>query len=103
VPPVSCLENWVEAAVLNGERVCLEPLRVEHAEELAPVLEDPLLHIFLGGEPADRDQLRARYRRQVVGRSPDGSQRWLNWWCAGARMHSRSARSKPPSARTRMG
>jgi len=33
----------VEAAVLNGERVCLEPLRVEHAEELAPVLDDPLL------------------------------------------------------------
>jgi len=76
---VSSLENWVEAAVLNGERVCLEPLRVEHADALAPVLDDPLLHIFIGGAPADRDQLRARYRRQVVGRSPDGSQRWLNW------------------------
>ncbi len=65
--------------MLNGERVCLEPLRVEHADELAPVLDDPVLHIFIGGEPADRDQLRARYRRQGAGRSPDGSQRWLNW------------------------
>jgi len=69
----------LEAAVLNGERVYLEPLRIEHADELAPVLDDPLLHAFIGGEPVDRDQLRARYRRQVVGRSPDGSQRWLNW------------------------
>lgn len=77
--PVSRLENWVEAAVLSGERVCLEPLRVEHADELAPVLDDRLLHIFIGGEPASRDQLRARYRRQVAGRSPDGTQRWLNW------------------------
>lgn len=65
--------------MLDGERVCLEPLRVEHADELAPVLNDPLLHTFIGGEPADRHQLRARYRRQVVGLAPDGSQRWLNW------------------------
>jgi len=50
---VSCLENWVEAAVLSGERVCLEPLRFEHADELAPVLDDPLLHIFIGGEPTE--------------------------------------------------
>lgn len=71
--------SWAVAVVLDGERVCLEPLRVEHADELAPVLNDPLLHTFIGGEPADRHQLRARYRRQVVGLSPDGSQRWLNW------------------------
>jgi len=59
--------------------VCLEPLRVEHATELAPVLADPLLHTFIGGEPLDREQLQARYQHQVVGRSADGSQRWLNW------------------------
>ncbi len=52
---------------------------MEHATELAPVLADPLLHTFIGGEPLDREQLQARYQHQVAGRSADGSQRWLNW------------------------
>ena len=64
--------------MLNGQRVRLEPLRVEHADELMPVLDDSMLHTYTGGEPADLAQLRARYRRQLVGRSPDGSQHWLN-------------------------
>ena len=68
---------------MDGKRVSLEPLRVEHADELALVLGDPLLHNFIGGEPADPVQLRARYGRQVVGRSQDGSQRWLNWLVRG--------------------
>ncbi|MEP7034811.1 MAG: GNAT family N-acetyltransferase [Dermatophilaceae bacterium] len=59
--------------------MCLEPLRAAMAAELAPVLADPLLHTFIGGEPLDRKQLEALYQRQVVGRSADGSQRWLNW------------------------
>src|SRR3954469_21390842 len=62
-----------------GWRLQREPLRVEHAEELAPLLDDPGLHVFIGGEPAALPVLRERYRRQVAGRSPDGSQRWLNW------------------------
>lgn len=61
----------------------LEPLRVEHADELMSVLDDFSLHTFVGGEPADLAQLRARYTRQVVGRSPDGSQCWLNWLVRG--------------------
>ncbi len=32
VPLVAPFESWAEAAVLNGERVCLEPLRVEHED-----------------------------------------------------------------------
>jgi len=69
----------MQAWPLKGARVCLEPLRVEQAAELAPVLADALLHTFIGGEPLDREQLQARYELQVVGRSADGSQRWLNW------------------------
>jgi RimJ/RimL family protein N-acetyltransferase len=57
----------------------LEPLRPDHARELAPVLDDPALHAFTGGEPADEDELRARFARQAVGHSPDGVQGWLNW------------------------
>lgn len=60
-------------------RLLLEPLRPEHADEMAPVLDDLALHTYTGGRPADRDALRRRYERQALGRSPDGSQQWLNW------------------------
>ncbi len=66
-------------AVLPGARLELEPLRVEHAQEMAPLLDDPGLHTYIGGRPATLAQLQERYRRQVVGRSPAGSQLWLNW------------------------
>jgi RimJ/RimL family protein N-acetyltransferase len=68
-----------EAALLDGERVRLEPLLEEHADDLEPVLADPLLHTLIGGAPADRDQLRTPFRRQAAGRSPDGFERWHNW------------------------
>jgi RimJ/RimL family protein N-acetyltransferase len=69
----------MDTQTLTTERLVLEPLRVEHAEEMAPVLDDPGLHDHIGGKPPTLEQLRRRYRLQVVGRSPDGSQRWLNW------------------------
>ncbi|MBC8091625.1 MAG: GNAT family N-acetyltransferase [Pseudonocardia sp.] len=46
---------------------------------MAPLLDDPALHAFTGGTPATLGELRERYGRQVVGTSPDGSERWLNW------------------------
>lgn len=52
---------------------------MEHADELAPLLDDIRLHAFIGGEPATLADLRDQYRRQVVGRSSDGAQLWLNW------------------------
>jgi hypothetical protein len=64
---------------LQSDRLVLEPLRVEHADELAPVLDDPALHEFIGGRPATLDELRRRFARQVKGRSPDGRDEWLNW------------------------
>ncbi|MGN6872575.1 MAG: GNAT family N-acetyltransferase [Solirubrobacteraceae bacterium] len=67
------------ATRLESDRLILEPLRVEHADELAPVLNDPALHEFIGGRPASAEELRARFARQAVGRSPDGRERWLNW------------------------
>jgi RimJ/RimL family protein N-acetyltransferase len=67
------------AAPLRTARLDLEPLRVDHADEMAPLLDDPQLHTFIGGKPATLDQLRDRYGRLVVGRSPDGRQQWLNW------------------------
>ena len=73
------LEDWPDAVALAGPRVRLEPLAVDHAEEMAPLLDDPDLHRFTGGRPATTEQLRDRYRSQVAGRSADGRQRWCNW------------------------
>ncbi len=72
-------DEWPETPVLGSCRLRLEPLRVEHAEEMASLLDDPELHRLIGGRPASLPELRDSYCRQVVGRSPDGSQRWLNW------------------------
>ncbi len=74
--------EWT-AVALAGRRVRLEPLRIGHAEDLMPVLNDAPLHTFTGGMPADLEQLRARFARQVVGQSPDGTQGWLNWLVRG--------------------
>jgi RimJ/RimL family protein N-acetyltransferase len=61
------------------ERLELEPLRVEHADDLAPLLDDAELCRYTGGRPPTLEQLRRRFRRQVAGRSADGSQCWCNW------------------------
>ena len=61
------------------ERLELEPLTVEHAAELAPVLDDAALHEFTGGAPLSPAALTARYARLAKRRSPDGDQLWGNW------------------------
>jgi RimJ/RimL family protein N-acetyltransferase len=68
-----------DAPLLGAPRLDLEPLRVEHADEMAAVLDDEQLYVVIGGSPPTVDDLRERYRHQVVGRSPDGTQRWFNW------------------------
>jgi RimJ/RimL family protein N-acetyltransferase len=67
------------ATRLESARLVLEPLRVEHADELGPVLNDGSLHRFIGGTPPTGEELRARLERQSAGRSPDGRDCWLNW------------------------
>jgi enoyl-CoA hydratase/carnithine racemase/RimJ/RimL family protein N-acetyltransferase len=64
---------------LESDRLVLEPLRVEHADELAPLLDDQKLHEFIGGRPASAQELRERFERQTRGHSPDGREHWLNW------------------------
>ncbi|MEV0679279.1 GNAT family N-acetyltransferase [Actinosynnema sp. NPDC050436] len=69
----------MRAEPLDSSRLLLEPLRVDHAEEMADVLAAPELYAFTGGGPPDVDRLRRTYARQVAGRSDDGGQWWLNW------------------------
>ena len=71
--------SFPSAPPLHGLRLDLEPLTVTHAAEMAPLLDDVDLHTFTGGEPVSLEELTERYRRQVLGRSADGSEAWLNW------------------------
>ena len=64
---------------IRSARLWLVPLAVSDAEEMMGVLSAGALYTFTGGEPPGLDELRARYTRQVAGRSPDGSQEWHNW------------------------
>lgn len=63
---------------LGDDRLRLEPLRVDHADEMVAVLADAGLHTFTGGSPPTLAQLRARYTRQVAG-PDDRAQEWQNW------------------------
>ncbi|WNV82000.1 GNAT family N-acetyltransferase [Umezawaea sp. Da 62-37] len=68
-PPLPAVE------AIRTERLVLEPLRIRHADEMAPLLDDERLHEFIGGRPLTADQLRARYARLAAG----GHNGWFNW------------------------
>lgn len=70
--------EWT-APTLISERLALTPLTVDDADEMVSVLADEDMYAFTGGEPPTLEQLRSRYRQQVVGRSPAGDEWWLNW------------------------
>ena len=63
----------MKGAALRSTRLVLEPIAAAHADELAPVLDDPVLHEFMGGEPLPVDVLRERYA------ALEGADDWLNW------------------------
>jgi len=63
----------------DTDRLTLEPLTGRHAAELAPLLDDPALHEFIGGVPLTAAELAERYARLRARRSADGSQVWCNW------------------------
>jgi len=69
----------LRAERLTTPRLALEPLRLKHAAELATALDDPALHAFIGGAPSTELELRERYDRLGAGRTPDGTEDWLNW------------------------
>ncbi|MEU9497178.1 GNAT family N-acetyltransferase [Streptomyces sp. NPDC048196] len=70
--------STLTARAIRTARLDLLPLRVEHAEEMAAVLSDPVLHTFIGGAPDTPQALRSRYRRMTAG-SADPAVSWLNW------------------------
>jgi RimJ/RimL family protein N-acetyltransferase len=65
---------------LATPRLLLEPLRVEHADEMVHLLADRALYAFYDDEASPTlDELRERYARQARGVSADGTQEWHNW------------------------
>ncbi|MFD5795260.1 GNAT family N-acetyltransferase [Streptomyces diastatochromogenes] len=64
--------------VISTRRLDLLPLHVAYAEEMAVVLSDPGLHVFIGGTPDSPHALSSRFQRMSAG-SPDPAVCWLNW------------------------
>jgi RimJ/RimL family protein N-acetyltransferase len=62
---------------IQGRQVSLVPLGVEHANQLAGLLEDAFVRDALG--VGDVEGLRRRFAAWESRRSPDGDERWLNW------------------------
>ncbi len=60
-------------------RLWLVPLAVTDAAEMVGPLADPDLYRITGGTPPTLADLERRYRAQVAGRSPDGTETWRNW------------------------
>ena len=69
----------ITASSIRTPRLRLEPLTVRDTDALFPVLDDPALHTFTGGEPRTRAELQAWITAVEPGRSPDGTQSWCNW------------------------
>lgn len=58
----------------------MEPLVVAHAKQLFEPLSDQRLYKYYASEPpASVAELTARFALLEKRRSPDGSERWLNW------------------------
>jgi RimJ/RimL family protein N-acetyltransferase len=68
-----------DVIAIETERLELRPLAEDDGDEMVGVLADPALYAFTGGEPPSLDDLRARFARLLVGRSPDGTEDWRNW------------------------
>ena len=64
---------------VSSARLRLVPLTVTDAADMVDVLSGEALYAYTGGAPPGVGELRARYARQVAGRSPDGREEWRNW------------------------
>jgi RimJ/RimL family protein N-acetyltransferase len=66
------------ATHIGTDRLDLVPIDVADAEEMAAVLADPDIYVFIGGSAPSTDELRERYRAWIAGPAPAG-EAWHNW------------------------
>ena len=64
---------------LKTERLTLEPIVVEHALEMLPVLNQVELHRYIPSDPFKLDQLQKRYKLWEQRISKEKDEVWLNW------------------------
>jgi len=75
---MASIDGFPQAPALQTRRLTLEPLWLDHADEMAPLLADPRLHEFTGGEPPTLQYLRESYRKRLSAGTA-GGRRWCNW------------------------
>jgi RimJ/RimL family protein N-acetyltransferase len=69
-----------EMCWIRTHRLTLTPISRQDAKMLYPVLSDPALYLFTGGEPpASESALAEILQRREARRSPAGDEVWLNW------------------------
>jgi RimJ/RimL family protein N-acetyltransferase len=71
--------SWPTAEPMRSERLRLEPLTPDHAEEMVDALSASELYAFIGGTGPSLPELQRLYILQAVGESPSGDAGWLNW------------------------
>ncbi len=68
-----------EEHTLKTERLTLEPIVTEHAQEMLSVLNEVELHQFIPSEPFELEQLQRRYKIWERRISKERDEVWLNW------------------------
>ena len=70
----------VPPATITASRLTLVPVDASHAAAMFPVLYDPELYTYTGGEPhKSEEEVEAWFRALESRQSPDGRQQWLTW------------------------
>ena len=64
---------------LETERLILEPICENHAEDMAALLADPDLHTFVPSSPPTLEKLKSQYKYWESRISPQEDELWLNW------------------------
>src|SRR5919201_3381947 len=64
---------------IEAKRLTLEPQTTSHAAEMFLILGDPAIYTYENSPPRSLEWLRTRFEKLESRRSPDGTQRWLNW------------------------
>ena len=65
--------------VIETGSLTLEPQTAAHAVEMFAVLSDPAIYEYENEPPPSLEWLRSRFTKLESRRSPNGSERWLNW------------------------
>lgn len=69
-----------QCLILETPRLVIEPLRLEHAAKLYPVLRDPRIYTFISDvAPSSESDLEAHFARYLAGPARDSRELWFNW------------------------